>query len=183
MKKILIEKTLSSELVFEGRFLKIQRDEVILPDGKTSYREYIQHPGAAMVIPVLPNGNVVMIKQYRHALGKVLLEFPAGKIDVGEKSVQTAVRELQEETGYEAREMRYLTSINPVIAYANERIDLFLAKDLSQPGPQNLDHGEFLEIIEINPAELLPMVRRGEISDVKTQIGVFWLDKILQGTW
>ncbi len=182
MKKTLVEKTLGTEQTYNGRFLKVHRDEVMLPDGKTSFREYILHPGAAMVVPVLDNGNVVMVRQYRHAVKEVLLEFPAGKIDAGEKSVQTAVRELTEETGYTAREMRYLTSIYPVIGYANEKIDIFLAKGLTV-GTQKLDHGEFLELVEINPADLLPMVRRGEVADVKTQIGIFWLDKLLDGTW
>lgn len=182
MKKTLIEKTLTSENVYDGRFLQIQRDEVLLPDGKTSWREYIIHPGAAMIIPVLDNGNVLMIRQYRHAIGEVLLEFPAGKIDAGEKTVQTAVRELQEETGYGAKEMRFLTTIYPVIGYANEKIDLFLAKGLSR-GLQKLDHDEFLDVVEMNPAELLPLVRRGEVGDVKTQIGIFWLDRILNEIW
>jgi ADP-ribose pyrophosphatase len=182
MKKTLVEKTLHSEKVYTGRFLKIQKDEVLLPDGKTAYREYILHPGAAMVIPLLDNGQVIMERQYRHAVGQVFWEFPAGKIDSGEKSAETAVRELKEETGFTAREWRYLTTIHPVIGYANEKIDLFLAKGLQQTGAQ-LDAGEFLEMQEVPVAELLPMIRRGEVSDVKTQIGIFWLEKILGAGW
>ena len=182
MKKTLMEKTLHSEKVYSGGYLKIQKDQVMLPDGKTTFREYIIHPGAAMVIPLLDNGRVVMEKQYRHAMGQVFLEFPAGKIDSGEKTSETAIRELKEETGFTAREWRYLTTIHPVIGYANEKIDLYLAKGLVQTGAK-LDQGEFLEMLEVPITDLLPMVRRGEITDVKTQIGVFWLEKILAEGW
>lgn len=182
MSKKLNEKTLSSEKVYDGRFLKIQKDQVLLPDGKTSYREYILHPGASMIIPILENGNVVMVKQYRHAVKQVFLEFPAGKIDAGEKPLETAQRELKEETGFSGGVWRYLTTIHPVIGYADEKIDLFLATDLKQTGAQ-LDDGEFLELVELSMDELMPMVRRGEVSDVKTQIGIFWLNQIYKGQW
>jgi ADP-ribose pyrophosphatase len=117
------EKTLSSERVFDGRFLKVQRDEVLSPDGKTYVREYIKHPGAAMIIPLLSVERTMMIKQYRYAVGQFFWEFAAGKIDPGETSLQTAKRELQEETGLLANQWRYLTTIHPVIGYADEKID------------------------------------------------------------
>jgi len=180
--KHLEEKTLSSKQVYKGRFLKIEQDEVQAPDGKVYVREYILHPGAAMMIPLLPNGNVIMIHQYRHAVKQVLLEFPAGKRDPGEQTLNTAKRELVEETGYEAREWKFLTTIHPVIGYSNEHIDLYLAKDLLQM-EQKLDHGEFIEVVEVNPKDLMQLVRAGKVSDVKTQIGAFWLDKILRGEW
>jgi ADP-ribose pyrophosphatase len=178
--KHLEEKTLSSKQVFKGRFLKVEQDQVEAPDGKIYLREYINHPGAAMIIPVLSNGNLVMIKQYRHAVKKVFLEFPAGKKDPGESTLKTAKRELIEETGYEAYSLNFLTTIHPVIGYSNEHIDIYLAKDLYLK-EQTLDHGEFIEVLEVNPVDLIKMVRAGEVTDVKTQIGAFWVDKILTG--
>ncbi|XGC80252.1 NUDIX domain-containing protein [Bdellovibrio bacteriovorus] len=180
--KHLEEKTLSTEQIFKGRFLKVERDQVQAPDGKVYTREYILHPGAAMMIPLLPNGKVVMVHQYRHAPRKVFLEFPAGKRDHNEDSLLTAKRELKEETGYEAKEWKFLTTIHPVIGYSNEHIDLYLAKDLTLT-QQTLDHGEFLEVVELTPAELMQKVADGQVSDVKTQIGAFWLDKIIRGEW
>lgn len=180
--KHLEEKTLSSRQIFKGRFLKVEQDEVQAPDGRIYTREYIVHPGAAMMIPLLPNGNVVMVHQYRHALKQVFLEFPAGKRDKGEETLSTAKRELLEETGYAAKEWKFLTTIHPVIGYSNELIDLYLAKDLTLTSA-SLDQGEFLEVIEMKPADLMKAVFDGKVTDVKTQIGAFWLDKILRGEW
>lgn len=180
--KHLEEKTLSSKQVFRGRFLKVEQDQVQAPDGKIYTREYILHPGAAMMVPLLPNGNVVMIHQYRHAVKQVCLEFPAGKRDHGEETLLTAQRELKEETGYEAKDWKFLTTIHPVIGYSNEHIDLYLAKDLTLTG-QTLDQGEFIDVLEITPEELMNLVRQGKVTDVKTQIGAFWLDKVLRGEW
>lgn len=180
--KHLKEKTLSSKQVYNGRFLKVEQDQVQAPDGKIYFREYILHPGAAMMIPLLPNGNVVMIHQYRHAVKQVFLEFPAGKRDHGENTILTAQRELKEETGYEAKEWKFLTTIHPVIGYSNEHIDLYLAKDLTLAERQ-LDHGEFIDVVEVTVNDLMKNVQEGKVSDVKTQIGAFWLDKILRGEW
>jgi ADP-ribose pyrophosphatase len=180
--KHLEEKTLSSKQVFRGRFLKVEQDEVQAPDGRIYTREYILHPGAAMIVPLLPNGNVVMIHQYRHAVKQVCLEFPVGKRDHGEQTLLTAQRELKEESGYEARDWKFLTTIHPVIGYSNEHIDLYLAKDLILTG-QSLDQGEFIDVVEVPPAELMKWVQEGKVSDVKTQIGAFWLDKVLRGEW
>lgn len=180
--KHLEEKTLSSKQVFHGRYLKVEQDQVQAPDGKVYTREYILHPGAAMMIPLLSNGNVVMIHQYRHAVKQVFLEFPAGKRDHGEETLVTARRELKEETGYEAKDWKFLTTIHPVIGYSNEHIDLFLAKDLTLTN-QTLDHGEFIEVVEVAPHQLMKYVHEGKVSDVKTQIGAFWLDKVLRGEW
>lgn len=182
MKKAAAEKTLSSSLAYDGRFLKVQKDEVLTPEGKTYVREYIRHPGAAMIIPVLNEKTVVMVRQFRYSLKQFFWEFPAGKIDPGEKSLETAKRELVEETGYTAESMRYLTAIYPVIGYADERIDFYLATDL-KPGEMKLDEGESLEVHEVPIADLITQVRRGEIGDVKTQLGVFWLERVLQQGW
>jgi ADP-ribose pyrophosphatase len=181
MKKKLIETTTSSEVVFQGRFLRVWRDEVDLPNGHQSYREYIKHPGAAMVIPKLDNGKFLMIHQYRHAVGQVFLEFPAGKTDAGESTLMTAERELQEEVGYKAGKLTFLTHIHPVIGYSNERIDLYLAENLS-PAPATQDPDEILENVELSLDEIEAKIWNHEISDVKTQIGAFWLLKKMKGT-
>lgn len=178
----LIEKQLKSDLVFQGSFLKVLRDEVELPDGKKSTREYIPHPGAAMVVPVNDQGNLVMIRQYRYAVKKTFIEFPAGKIDPGEEPLQTAVRELEEEVGLVAKELRHLTTIHPVIGYSNERIEIYLAKGLSAT-EQRLDHEEFLDVFEIPVSEAIEKMHQGEITDVKTMVGLFWYDQILKSKW
>lgn len=172
------EKVISSKIVFPGEYLKIWRDEVELSNGHKSYREYIKHPGAAMAIPLLANGNILMIKQYRHSIGQVFLEFPAGKKDENENSQQTAARELEEEIGYQSDKITYLTRIHPVIGYANELIDLFLAENLNKTD-QNRDHDEMLDIIEVTIDELEQAIWQGQVTDVKTQIGFFWLKKHL----
>lgn len=174
MKKKLIEKVLSSEVVFKGRFLKIWRDDVELPTGHRSFREYIKHPGAATILPRLDNGNFLMIYQYRHAVGQVFLEFPAGKTDQGESTAATAARELQEEVGYKPGKLTLLTSIHPVIGYSNEKIDLYLAEDLT-PAPRHQDPDELLETVEFSLEEIKAKIWNQEITDVKTQIAAFWL--------
>lgn len=180
MKKKLIETTTSSQVVFQGRFLKVWRDDVELPNGHKSFREYIKHPGAAMVIPKLNNGKFLMIHQYRHAVGQVFLEFPAGKTDPGETTQVTADRELQEEVGYKAGKLTLLTHIHPVIGYSNERIDLYLAENLS-PVPAALDPDEILEVAEFSLEEIEAKIWNHEITDVKTQIGAFWLIRQMRG--
>ena len=135
-----------------------------------------------MIIPVFQDQIVLLVRQYRHALKKVFWEFPAGKLDTGEGPEQAAHRELKEETGYVSSSMKWLTTIHPVIGYANERIEIFLATDL-QAGPQVLDEGEFLTLHRKTLPELLQMIRIGELTDVKTQIGVFWLEKIFAQGW
>ncbi len=172
--KNLFEKVLKTELIFNGRFLKIWRDEVKLPNGFQSFREFIKHPGAAMVIPETKDGKFIMIHQYRHAVGQVFLEFPAGKIDKGETSLQTASRELQEEVGFAPGHLKLLTHIHPVIAYSNERIDIYYANQLTA-APAAKDPDEVLEIFEFTLDEVLEKLWNHEITDVKTQIGVYWL--------
>ena len=182
MKMVLEEKTLKSERIFEGNFLKLSRDTVALPNGKEATREYVVHPGAAVMMPVLENGNVIMVRQWRHPLKREFLEFPAGKIDTGEEPLATAKRELIEECGYLAAQWTHLTTIHPIIAYCDERIELFLAKELTKTQAK-LDEGEFLEVLEVNPFEALSWVRDGKITDSKTMIGLFWLDKLRSGSW
>lgn len=179
MKKNLEEAIVSTEIAYSGSFLKVERDLVRGPDGKTYSREYIKHPGAAMIIPIRPDGKIVMIEQYRHAVKTTCLEFPAGKRDHEEQSRITAERELLEETGYWAETWTYLTKIYPVIGYSDEFIDLYIAENLHFEASA-LDEGEFLEVVELTPEELLLKVQKGEVPDVKTQIGAFWLAQHLR---
>ncbi|MGZ3805735.1 MAG: NUDIX domain-containing protein, partial [Pseudobdellovibrionaceae bacterium] len=129
--KKLSEKKIKSDVVYEGSFLKVLKDEVEFPNGRKGTREYIPHPGAAMIIPVTDKGQLVMIRQYRYAVQSVFIEFPAGKMDPGEDSLQTAKRELEEEAGLQANQLRHLTTIHPVIGYSNEKIEIYLATQLT----------------------------------------------------
>jgi ADP-ribose pyrophosphatase len=176
------ETRIDGETVYDGKFLKVWRDRIKLPDGSITHREFIRHPGAVVILPLLPDGRVLLERQFRYPNGRVFIEFPAGKIDPGEDPLACAKRELEEETGYTAREWHFLCTIHNAIAYSDEHLDLFLARDLSA-GQARLDVGEFLETFTSTVPEMLEMVRRGEITDVKTVIGTFWLEKILAGTW
>ncbi|MCG1019065.1 MULTISPECIES: NUDIX domain-containing protein [Burkholderiaceae] len=178
----LVETRLDGQTLYDGHFLTLKRDIVRLPDGKTATREFVEHPGAVMVLPLLDDGRVLMERQYRYPLGRVMVEFPAGKLDPQEGALACAQRELREETGYRANEFVYLTRIHPVISYSTEFIDLYLARGLTE-GERALDDGEFLETIVVEPAILHEWIRCGDVSDVKTIIGAFWLEKILSGAW
>ncbi|MDI6749816.1 MAG: NUDIX domain-containing protein [Pseudomonadota bacterium] len=177
-----IEETLESEQVFDGRLLKVFSDKVRLPDGDESWREYVKHPGAVVIIAVLDNGKLLFERQYRHPLRRVFLEIPAGKIDPGEHILDTARRELREETGYKARTWRHLGTLHPCIGYSDERIEIFWAEGLSFVGAE-LDDGEILELCELSLADALLAVRDGEITDAKTIAALLWAEKTLSGTW
>jgi len=176
------ETALASEDVFSGRLLKVKRDRVRLPDGSESTREYITHPGAVVMIALLDNGKLVFERQFRYPVGRVFLEFPAGKIDHGEDILVTAQRELQEETGYVARDWHYLGVMHPCIGYSDERIELFFARGLSHVGAA-LDAGEFLEVLELGLEEALEAVREGVITDGKSIAALLWAERILDGRW
>jgi ADP-ribose pyrophosphatase len=176
------ETRIDGETVYEGRFLKVERDRIKLPDGSTSHREYIRHPGAVVILPLLDDGRILLERQFRYPNDRVFVEFPAGKIDPGEDPLECAKRELREETGYSATNWQFVCTIHNAIAYSDEHLDLFLATGLTE-GEAKLDEGEFLELFTITLPELLEQVRRGEITDVKTIIGTFWLEKIVGGDW
>ncbi|HTI16113.1 MAG TPA: NUDIX hydrolase [Trinickia sp.] len=178
----LTETRLSGETLHEGSFLHVKRDIVRLPDGKHATREYVQHPGAVMVIPLFDDGRVLLERQYRYPIGRVMIEYPAGKLDANEGGLACAKRELQEETGYTAREYQFLTRIHPIISYSTEFIDLYLARGLT-PGERNLDDGEFLETFVTEVSQVIEWIRTGAITDVKTIIGTMWLEKVLSGEW
>ena len=176
------ETRIAGALAYDGSFLKVNRDSVRLPDGAVTHREYILHPGAVVILPLLDDGRVLLERQFRYPLGKVFIEFPAGKIDPGEDILACARRELQEETGYTASDWRFVATIHNAIAYSDEHLELYLARGLVA-GPAKLDDGEFLELFTASVPELLEMVRSGQVTDVKTIIGAFWLEKLMAGTW
>lgn len=176
------ETRLSGETVYDGKFLKVQRDLIELPDGQQSQREFIRHPGAVVILPILPDGRVLLERQWRYPCGREFIEFPAGKIDPGEDILDCARRELKEETGYSASEWQHIATIHNAIAYSDERLEMFVARGLAE-GEAQLDEGEFLECFTATVPEMLDMVRSGKITDVKTVIGAFWLEKLTAGTW
>ena len=173
----LIESEIASETVFKGALLNVRKDRVALPNGQESIREYIVHPGAVVILAFLPNGNLLFERQFRYPLRRVFLELPAGKIDSGEAIIDTARRELLEETGYTASEWEYLGVMHPCIGYSDERIEIFAARGLHSTGAQQLDHNEFLDVVELSPEEAKQAVWDGRISDAKTITSLFWLDR------
>ncbi|MCR4305238.1 MAG: NUDIX hydrolase [Gallionella sp.] len=174
------ETCLESAVMYEGNFIQVRKDSVRLPDGGVSSREYITHPGAVAVLAMLDNGNLVMERQFRYAPRREFIELPAGKIDHGEEILLTAQRELLEETGYVANEWIHLATAWPCIGYADERMEYFLARGLTNQG-RNLDHGEFLEVFELSLPEAIEWIRLGKINESKTIVGLFWLEKYLSG--
>ncbi|MBH2018353.1 MAG: NUDIX hydrolase [Burkholderiales bacterium] len=178
----LMEVPVSSEKILTGHFLQVCRDTVSLPDGKHTTREYVIHPGAVMIVALLDDGRVVLERQYRYPVHAVMIEFPAGKLDAGESSLACAQRELQEETGYTAREWARAGVLHPVISYSTEFIDIWFARGLT-PGERRLDAGEFLDVFTATPAELLGWCGSGQVTDAKTLTGMLWLQNMLSGAW
>jgi ADP-ribose pyrophosphatase len=176
------ERTVAGEQVWQGRFLDVRRDTVALPNGAQATREYIVHNGAVMVVPVLDDGRLVMERQFRYPLGRVMLEFPAGKIDADEAPFVCGVRELEEETGYRAREWARAGVLHNAIAYSSERIEIWFARGLTR-GAAKLDDEEFLEIVTHSEAEIEALCASGGITDAKTLIGLLWLQKYRAGLW
>ena len=182
MDKHLKETKIDGGIAYDGGFLKVHRDTVSLPDGKHTKREYIRHPGAVVIIPVLDDGKILLERQYRYPNDRVFIELPAGKIDPGEDPLACAIRELEEETGYTASDWKFVSTIHNAIAYSDEHLDIYLARGLTA-GEAKLDDGEFIETISATVDEMLDWVRSGKITDVKTVIGAFWLDKLRSGAW
>ena len=172
----LAEKKISGEGVYDGIFLKMKRDIVSLPDGQHAVREYLEHPGAVAILAVLDDGRVLLERQYRYPIAQAVIEIPAGKLNTDEDPLLCAQRELQEETGYTAKHWSKIRRIHPVISYSTEFIDIYLAEGLS-PGPARLDEEEFLDVFASPLEELLNWVETGKITDVKTIISTYWLER------
>lgn len=176
----LVEYMVSSQTIVSGGMLTVKRDQVRLPNGNTSQREYVIHPGAVVVVPMLPNGNVILEKQFRYALNKVFIELPAGKIDANEAILVTGQRELLEETGYTATEWTLLGHQHPCIGYSNEVIHMYMAQCLSA-GAHQRDADETLEIFDLPFAQCLRMIQAGEITDAKSIVALYFAEKYLLG--
>lgn len=176
----LAEETLSRELVYSGRFLNVRRDVARLPNGATSTREFVMHPGAAAMVAIDDQDRILIERQFRYAPGRVYVELPAGKRDPGETTFETAKRELVEETGYRAHRWAHLTRIHPAIGFADEVMDIYLAKDLEKV-ERHLDDEEFVEIEWVSFGWLMDELRAHRLLDVKTQLAVHWLDRFYRG--
>jgi ADP-ribose pyrophosphatase len=180
--KHLREIELEPHQAWRGAFLDVRSDRVALPDGSSAQREYIVHPGAVMIVPILDDGRLVVERQWRYPLGRAMLEFPAGKIELGEPVLECAGRELEEETGYRAAEWARAGIMHNAIAYSTEGIEIWFARGLTL-GKRRLDAGEFLDVFEADAAELLAAAQRGELTDGKSLVGLLWLQNWRAGRW
>lgn len=176
------EVPIESKVVYKGDFLEVRRDMARMPDGREASREYVVHPGAVMIVAILPDGRLVMERQFRYPVGKALVEFPAGKLDAGEGGLACAQRELKEETGYTAKQWAKAGIMHPVIAYANEIIEIWFAQDLTL-GERRLDEGEFLDVFTASLEDLEDWMRDGMLTDSKTVVGMMWLQQWRAGRW
>lgn len=174
------EERIDTQDLYSGIFLEMKRDTVRLPDGGEAVREYLTHPGAVAIVAILDDGRILLERQYRYPVARVCMEIPAGKLDLGEDPLVCAQRELQEETGYTAKKWSYIRRIHPVISYSTEFIDIYLAEGLSK-GQRQLDDEEFLDVFAASLDELLGWVEEGAITDVKTTISAYWLDRYRRG--
>ena len=174
----MIEKKINTIETYQGDFLNLQKDTIELLNGEKSIREWIKHPGAACCIPILPNSEIGLIKQFRYAIGKEMIELPAGKIDKNEKPIECARRELEEEIGYKAQKFTFLTEIHPAIGFCNEKISIYLAEKLIKT-KTHLDPDEIVELIPTTMNNAIEMIECGLITDAKTIIGLLWYEKYL----
>jgi ADP-ribose pyrophosphatase len=176
------EERVDGQLLFKGNFLEARRDTVRMPDGHTATREYVVHPGAVVVVPLLDDGRIVLERQYRYPVGRVMVEFPAGKLDAGEDPLACGQRELLEETGYSAREWAYAGAMHLAVAYSTEIIHIYFARGLSL-GQRQLDHGEFLDVFTASVDEMMSWCRDGTVSDAKSLTCTLWLTNVVSGAW
>ena len=171
------ETKISSEQKFSGRLIDLYLDQVELPNGETTTREWIDHPGAVCLIPILPDGKICLIRQFRYGPGEEFIEIPAGKLDAGEAPLDCAYRELEEETGYRTNKLTFLTNIHPAIGFSNEKMWMYLAEEL-ELSKKKLDEDEFLELLPTPLNKAVEWVFSGKITDVKTIIGIMWMKEL-----
>lgn len=167
----LYEKPLNSTRLFEGKIINLRRDEVQLPSGRTATREVVEHPGAVAVVPITKEGQVILVRQFRHPIGKIILEVPAGKLDPNEKPEDCALRELAEETGFVANKLRKLTSMYTTPGFSNEVIHLYLAEELIE-SDQQPDEDEFIKTEKYTPEQIRQMIATGDICDAKSLVAL-----------
>jgi ADP-ribose pyrophosphatase len=170
------EKTIQSEVKYKGRIISLQIDEVELPNGKTSNREIVKHPGAVAVIAVTKEMKIILVEQYRKALERSIIEIPAGKIEIDEVPEITALRELEEETGYTTDKLQYIQSFATSPGFADEIIHLYFAENIEKlEQPVGLDEDEFVELLHVSLSEMEEMVKKQQIYDAKTAFAYIWL--------
>lgn len=168
------EKTLSSTYIYQGKIINLRQDKVKLPDGRETVREIVEHPGAVVILAITEKKEIVMVRQFRKAADKVLLELPAGKIEAGEDLKDCALRELEEETGYYPRKIKRLITFFSTPGFCNEKLTLFLAEYLEKRN-KNEDADEFIEVELVKTNEALKLVQENIIKDAKTIIGILYL--------
>ena len=171
------EDKISSTQIFSGKLIDLYLDNVRLPNGKKSTREWIDHPGAVCIVPILDNGNILLIRQFRYGPREEFIEIPAGKIDKNEDPLKCGLRELEEETGYKSNKLTFLTNIHPAIGFSNEKMWMYLAEEL-ELSKKKLDEDEFLELLPTPLNQAIEWVFSGKITDVKTIIGIMWMKEL-----
>lgn len=172
------EKTISSDRVYTGKTISLKVDTVEVPNRGYQKREIVEHNGAVGIVAITPENKVVLVRQYRKAVEKELWEIPAGKIEIGENPKECAIRELKEETGYSAENMKLIHKFYTSAGFSNQKIYIFLAENLIQ-GDRDLDEDEFLEVHEIDKDEVYNMIARNEIEDAKTSIGMLLIKELI----
>ena len=168
------------EIIYRGKVFELIRENITLENGTTTDMEFIEHPGAAAIVPFVDDHRILLLKQYRHALKQYIWEIPAGTLDPREEVIACARRELIEETGYSADEWQQLGEITPLPGYSDERIHIYLASEL-QPATQHLDEDEIINVQEVAFKDALDMIAKGEIQDAKSIAGLFWASARLEG--
>jgi ADP-ribose pyrophosphatase len=171
------EHKITSNQIFSGKLIDLYLDNVRLPNGKKSTREWLDHPGAVCLVPILNNGDILLIRQFRYGPREEFIEIPAGKIDKNEEPLECGFRELEEETGYKSNKLTFLTNIHPAIGFSNEKMWMYLAEEL-ELSEMKLDEDEFLELLPTPLNMALKWVFSGKITDVKTIIGILWVKEL-----